>query len=157
MKRCARCKRTAAPGVTICNGCGDPFVGNYLPMALAVAVLIPAVGFVAVASQQPGFYAHPGRVALAKLGLGPSEEAISSTLVEEATRDGVVKRQRDLFAFEVDGAAWRGLSEARRSELEEAFVQRIYGRELRNDEIVYVYAGSSRHVVAAIGGSPRLS
>ena len=153
MKRCPRCNRTAAPDAKICNGCGDYYHGNYLPRACAVVLLIPLLGVAAVVSRQPGFRAHPSRVALAELGLGPNEDAISAALVAEATRAGVVKRQRDLFAFEVDGAAWRRLPEARREALKEAFVQRIYGRELRNTEVVNVYAGSSRHIVTAIGGA----
>lgn len=150
MKRCSRCSRLAAANAKICNGCGDQFVGNFLPALLLITLLVPVLAFLVVASRQPGFASHPKRVALAQLGLGPSENAISVAIVADAARRGVVKRQRDLFGFDVNEAAWRAMPNAERAQLKEAFVQRVYGRDLRSDEVVHVYAGSSRRLVTAI-------
>jgi hypothetical protein len=153
MKRCSKCSRLSSLDAPICNGCGDPFLGNYMPVLLLIALLIPVLVFTVVVSRQPGFMAHPRRVALALLGLGPSEDAISAATVAAAMRSGIVTRQRDLFAFDVNEAAWKAMPDAARDQLKAAFVQRVYGRDLRSDEVVKVYAGSSRRVVTSIRGA----
>lgn len=150
LKRCSRCARRSASDATICNGCGDWFFGNYMPALFLIALLIPVLVFTVAVSRQPGFMAHPKRVALALLGLGPSEDAISAAMVAAATRSGIVTRQRDLFAFDVNEAAWKAMPDAARDQLKAAFVQRVYGSDPRSDEVVKVYAGSSRRVVTSI-------
>jgi hypothetical protein len=153
VRKCPRCRRTASTNGNICLGCGDFLYPDFVPAILTSVLVISSLSFGAYLTQQPGFRAHPVRVALAIMGMGPGEDMISAELLEQATGNGIVKRQRGLFAFEVDEAAWSALSKPRRDELEGALAQKVYGRELRGDEVVRVYSGSSRRVVAAIRGS----
>jgi hypothetical protein len=153
VRKCPRCRRRASANGNICLGCGDFLYPDFVPAILAFILVISSLSFGAYLIQQPGFRAHPVRVALAKMGLGPSEDAISAELLGQATGEGIVKRQRGLFAFEVDEAAWSALPKPRRDELEAAFTQKVYGREPRDGEVVRVYSGSSRRVVATLPGS----
>jgi hypothetical protein len=152
-RRCPRCDRTAPADAKICLGCGDYLYPNFTPYIVAFILLISGLGFGVFVSQQNGFRAHPRRVALAMIGLGPTEDQISATILKQASHDGLLKRQRNLFTFDVDEAAWDGLSKQDRDTFAEALAQKSYGHELRKGETVKLFAGTSRRVVAVLRGS----
>jgi hypothetical protein len=152
-KRCPRCSTTTKTGASICLGCGDYLYPNFAPYILAFLTFIAALVFVVFVSQQNGFSSHPRRVALAVIGLGPSEDRISAAVLERASEDGLLKRQRSLFTFDIDEAAWSNLSKRDRTEFEEALAQKGYGHKLRKGEIIRLYSATSRRLAAVLRGS----
>lgn len=154
MRQCTNCARVADANTKFCMGCGDEILGRYLPKWLLMFASIAFLAFAVTLVLKPGFKDHPRRIALAQLGLGPSEDAIAEAEIQAATHKGIVERQRDLVAFDVDEQAWTQMSVSDRIRLQDAFVQRVYARKLRDGEAVKVYDGSSHRIVSVIRNNP---
>jgi len=114
--------------------------------AIAFLTLVSGILLLAVAGPQIHDLAKTSSTELYALVTSPSERGDDE--IAKATRSGLVLGHRSVVGLEVNRRRWQAASAGTRSHLLTALAHSAFGRDLRGNEVVAVYAGNSRAPLA---------